>query len=231
LAVSADGRNLMKSPHLMNSPRCLLTGLVLLVAGCQAADAVGPGSSSAVATSDSTVEGNRDEAQEPGGSGSEEAATVPTSTEIVTPLPEDQLPKTDAEWKQVLSEEQYYVLREEGTERAFTGEYADAKTRGTYHCAGCGEPLFDSQTKFESGTGWPSFYDVIGEVGDQVESRKDRKFFMTRTEVHCKRCGGHLGHVFEDGPAPTGLRYCINSAALKLGAPPSRGPEETVGDN
>ena len=142
---------------------------------------------------------------------------TPTSLKGITPVPDDQLPKTEAEWKEKLTDQQYYVLRKHGTERAGTGDYAYTKTPGTYHCAGCGEPLFDAKTKYESGTGWPSFYDVIGEVGDHVETQEDRSLFLrTRTEVHCKRCKGHLGHVFEDGPDPTGLRYCMNSAALVL---------------
>lgn len=128
----------------------------------------------------------------------------------------DQLPQTEAEWMARLTPEQFDVLRKHGTERAFSGEYAETKDHGTYHCAGCGEPLFDAETKFDSGTGWPSFYDVIGEVGEHVETQVDSSWFMKRTEVHCKHCQGHLGHVFNDGPNPTGLRYCINSVSLKL---------------
>ena len=126
----------------------------------------------------------------------------------------EKLEKTDAEWKSELSPEEYNVLREKGTERAFSGGYWDTKTEGVYRCKGCGAELFDSKTKFDSGTGWPSFYEPM--EGEAVETEADRTFFMKRTEVHCSRCGGHLGHVFDDGPNPTGQRYCINSCSLEL---------------
>lgn len=129
-------------------------------------------------------------------------------------MSKEKVKKSDAEWRTQLTPQQYHVTREHGTERAFTGEYNKSKTPGTYVCVCCGNPLFSSGTKFESGTGWPSFYAPLDQ--DSVEVDRDYSYGMVREEVRCSRCDAHLGHVFEDGPAPTGLRYCMNSASLKL---------------
>jgi peptide-methionine (R)-S-oxide reductase len=147
--------------------------------------------------------------------GGEAVAAVKTSsTERKGSNVIEKIHKTDEEWKKILTKEQYQVLRKQGTERPGTGEYARNHDKGIYYCAACDLSLFDSATKFESGTGWPSFYQPIDPT--HVETEVDKSFFSIRTEVHCARCEGHLGHVFEDGPPPTGLRYCMNSVSLKF---------------
>lgn len=136
------------------------------------------------------------------------------------PKGEFEITKTDEEWRKILTPEQYYILRKHGTERAGSSPLDKEYGEGVYHCAGCDLPLFSSKAKYDSGTGWPSFWEPLPNA---IGTSEDRSWFMTRTEVHCRRCGGHLGHVFSDGPPPTGLRYCMNGAALKF-VPASKAP-------
>lgn len=145
---------------------------------------------------------------------SQENAVTASSHPRVVPDAHDRVVLSDAEWKQILTAEQYRILRQKGTERAFSGAYWNTHDRGTYVCAACALPLFSSQAKFDSGTGWPSYWQPI--APNAVTTERDWSWGMARTEVLCRRCGGHLGHVFEDGPKPTGLRYCMNAGALRF---------------
>ena len=141
------------------------------------------------------------------------AAAVFSGRALGAPGDKFEVTHTEEEWKKILTPEQFYVLREEGTERPGTSPLNKEKRKGTFVCAGCGLPLFSSETKYESGTGWPSFWKPLDNA---IGTSEDRSWFSVRTEVHCRRCGGHLGHVFEDGPQPTGLRYCMNGVAMKF---------------
>jgi peptide-methionine (R)-S-oxide reductase len=181
----------------MKRPLALLTTLALALAACG-----GP----STATADGEHRHDPETAAVPAAN-----AAAPKGSNVQTI---DKIEKSDAEWKKILTPEQYRVLRQQGTERAWTSPLNKNKEKGTYVCAACGLPLFSSETKYDSGTGWPSFYAPLDEA--HIGTETDRSFFQVRTEVHCARCGGHLGHVFPDGPRPTGLRYCMNGVSLKF---------------
>ena len=158
-----------------------------------------------------------------------EAADPAKNPAVKGRLADDAIPTTEAEWQKRLTAHQFEIVRKKGTERAFTGKYTDTETAGTYRCIGCGEPLFRSGEKFHSGCGWPSFFAPIdGVKGKTIAEHRDMSHGMVRTEVTCRRCGGHLGHVFNDGPPPTGLRYCINSASIILEEAQSSGKPGTT---
>lgn len=197
--ATAQDPNIMKAQHIFSSITVLALFLGLVFAnqlGCSAAAS------------------ESDSAAEPSPTPSKQAKAIRTLELIDGEFDGKTITKTDTEWKKELSKHEFYVLRQEGTERPYTGEYTDNHARGTYHCAACGLALFSSESKFDSGTGWPSFFQPI--FKKNVAEKSDKSLGEERIEVECARCGSHLGHVFDDGPKPTGLRYCMNSVSLKF---------------
>jgi peptide-methionine (R)-S-oxide reductase len=190
-----------------------LAAVLALVAAC-AQPAAPPSQQPIVHAPESAAPAKAASAQTPSAPAVAAAPQGDAKMSAPSPQPSGKVVKSEEEWKKTLTPEQYHVLREKGTERPFTGKYWDTKTVGTYKCAGCGEPLFESDAKFDSGCGWPSFFKPL--AGSKLVETKDESWGMVRTEITCGKCGAHMGHVFNDGPPPTGLRYCINSVSIEL---------------
>lgn len=215
-----------KTDILSRALPALLISVFLTGCASKSPESVDSSNSALARTEDRT---DISESNEQAGTGATMSEEKKTETNSKLDLSESPAARSDDEWREILTPEQYHVMRECGTERAFTGEYWNTKTPGVYLCAGCGQELFDSEEKYESGSGWPSFW----KAGDSanVAEITDHSLGMVRTEITCGRCGAHLGHLFEDGPQPTGLRYCVNSAALKLKPDSSTQDKSSQDDN